>query len=260
MEIQVGVFVSLFFIAIVIGLLSSLLGVGGGIFMVPLLTLARYVPTIQQASGTSIAGVVFTSISSTVAYALRRAINFRIGFILMPTTIFGAWCGARLTEVINGKWLFVSFGVLLLYPVGMMIQGKKPKEIAFSLHGQAKDRKLYLAGALIGFVAGTAAGLFGIGGGTVMVPALAVFLGLDIVAAVATSLFVMVPSAMMGAYQHLIQGNLRLELALPLILGLIIGAQIGPRLSSRIPERRLRQLFGGVLLYAAINMLLKGLA
>jgi uncharacterized protein len=271
MEIQVGVFVSLFFIAIVIGLLSSLLGVGGGIFMVPLLTLARYVPTIQQASGTSIAGVVFTSISSTVAYALRRAINFRIGFILMPTTIFGAWCGARLTEVINGKWLFVSFGVLLLYPVGMMIQGKKPKEIAFSqdkkpkeiafsLHGQAKDRKLYLAGALIGFVAGTAAGLFGIGGGTVMVPALAVFLGLDIVAAVATSLFVMVPSAMMGAYQHWIQGNLRLELALPLILGLIIGAQIGPRLSSRIPERRLRQLFGGVLLYAAINMLLKGLA
>ncbi len=259
MDIQVGVFVPLFFIAIVIGLLSSLLGVGGGIFMVPLLALARYVPTIQQASGTSMAGVVFTSISSTIAYALRHVINFRIGLILMPTAIFGAWCGARLTASISGKWLFIGFGILLLYPVSMMIQGKQPKDIALSLHGKTSGFKLYIAGALIGLVAGMASGLFGIGGGTVMVPALAVFLGLDIVTAVATSLFVMVPSATIGAYQHWIQGNLHPELALPLILGLVIGAQIGPRLSSLIPKKRLRQLFGVVLLYAAVNMILKGI-
>ena len=61
--------------------------------MVPLRMLAGYVPTIQQAAGTSIAGVLFTSISSTIAYALRRAINFRTGLILMPTTILGAWRG-----------------------------------------------------------------------------------------------------------------------------------------------------------------------
>ncbi len=259
MDIQVGVFVPLFFIAIVIGFLSSLLGVGGGIFMVPLLVLARYVPTIQQASGTSMAGVVFTSISSTIAYALRHVINFRIGLILMPTAIFGAWCGARLTDIINGKWLFIGFGVLLIYPVAMMIQGKQPKDIAFSLHGEIESFKLYVAGALIGLGAGIASGLFGIGGGTVMVPALAVLLGLDIVTAAATSLFVMVPSATMGAYQHWMQGNLHPELALPLILGIILGAQIGPRVSSHIPKRRLRQLFGAVLLYAAINMMLKGL-
>ena len=93
MDIQIGVFLPLFSIAIVMGFLASLLGVGGGIFMVPLLMLARYVPTIQQAAGTSIAGVLFTSISSTIAYALRRAINFRTGLILMPTTILGAWRG-----------------------------------------------------------------------------------------------------------------------------------------------------------------------
>jgi hypothetical protein len=259
LDIQVLVFVPLFFIAIVIGLLSSLLGVGGGIFMVPLLALAQYVPTIQQASGTSMAGVVFTSISSTIAYSLRHVINFRIGLILMPTAILGAWSGARLTAVISAKWLFISFGLLLLYPVSMMIRGKQPKDIAISLHGKLDGFKLYLAGALVGLGAGVASGLFGIGGGTVMVPALAVLLGLDIVTAAATSLFVMVPSATMGAYQHWVQGNLRLELALPLILGLIIGAQIGPCLSSRIPKRRLRQLFGVVLLYAAANMILKGI-
>ena len=93
MDIQIGVFLPLFLIAIIMGFLASLLGVGGGIFMVPLLMLAGYVPTIQQAAGTSIAGVLFTSISSTIAYALRRAINFRTGLILMPTTILGAWRG-----------------------------------------------------------------------------------------------------------------------------------------------------------------------
>jgi len=255
-----GTFLTLFFAAIGIGGFSSLLGVGGGIFMVPLLTLAGYVPTIQQAAGTSIAGVVFTSISSTIAYVLRRAIDFRIGLILMPTTIIGAWCGARLTDVINAHWLSIGFGILLLYPVAMMIQGKQPKEIGLSLHGQIQGIKLYGVGGLIGLIAGTASGMFGIGGGTVMVPALAVFLGLDIVTAAATSLFVMVPSAMMGTYQHWVQGNVHPELALPLILGLIIGAQIGPRIGPHIPKRRLRQLFGVVLLYAAINMIVKGLS
>ena len=259
MDIGTGTFLALFFTAIGIGGLSSLLGVGGGVFMVPLLSLAGYVPTIQQAAGTSIAGVVFTSISSTIAYALRRAIDFRIGLILMPTTIIGAWCGARLTDVINAHWLSIGFGVLLLYPVAMMIQGKQPKEIGLSLHGEIKGIRLYVVGGLIGLVAGTASGMFGIGGGTVMVPALAVFLGLDIVTAAATSLFVMVPSAMMGTYQHWVQGNVHPELALPLILGLIIGAQIGPRIGHHIPKRRLRQLFGIVLLYAAINMIVKGL-
>ena len=100
--------------------------------------------------------------------------------------------------------------------------------------------------------------MFGIGGGTVFVPSLAVFLGLDIVTAVATSLFVMIPTTIIGAAKHWMQGNLHVELALPLILGIIIGTQIGPRIGSKIPKKRLRQLFGIVLLYAAVNMIVRG--
>ena len=120
-----------------------------------------------------------------------------------------------------------------------------------------RGTRFYATTVIVGVIAGAASGMFGIGGGTVMVPALAVFLGLDIVTAVATSLFVMIPSAMIGAYQHWVQGDLRPELAIPLILGLIIGAQLGPRLGSRIPKKRLRQLFGIVLVYAIVNMILK---
>jgi len=257
MEFHVGVFFPLFFIAIGIGFLASILGVGGGIFMVPLLLLGGFVPTMHQATGTSIAGVVFTSLSGAIVYWMRRAIDIRIGLLLMPMAILGAWGGAWISAVINARWLEVGFAGLLLYPAGMMLLGKQPKEIALSLHGKVSGPRPYLTAAGIGLIAGTASGMFGIGGGTVMVPALAVFLGLDIVTAVATSLFVMIPSAIIGSYQHWVQGDLRPELALPLILGLIIGAQLGPRLGARIPKRRLRQLFGVVLVYAIVNMILK---
>lgn len=259
MHLGIDTFFILFLTAIAMGIIASLLGVGGGIFMVPLLTLGGFVPTIHQAAGTSIAGVVFTSLSGTIAYWLRRVIDVRIGLLLMPMTIIGAWCGARLSALIDARWLAIGFGAILLYPVGMMLQGKPPKEIPFSLRGDVREARLYLTAGIVGFIAGIASGMFGIGGGTVLVPGLAVFLGLDIVTAVATSLFVMVPAALMGATQHWLQGDLRPELALPLILGLVIGAQIGPRVGTRIPKRRLRQLFGIILLYAAINMFLKGL-
>jgi len=257
-DLQLSTFLALFFAAIGIGGLASLLGVGGGIFMVPLLLLGGFVPITQEAAGTSIAAVVFTSISSSIAYGVKRLINVRIGLLLMPTTILGAWCGACLTTMINPRWLAIAFGLLLIYPVVMMIQGKPPKQIGFLLHREAEGARLVAIAALLGLAAGVASGLFGIGGGTVMVPALAVFLGLDMVTAVATSLFVMAPSAMIATYQHWAQGHLHPELALPLILGIVIGAQIGPLIGTRIPKKRLRQLFGIVLLYAAINMIVKG--
>lgn len=250
-------FVELFAAALGIGFVASLLGVGGGIFMVPLLLLGGFVPTMHQATGTSIAGVVFTSLSGTIVYWLRRAINFRVGLVIMPLAILGAWTGAWLSGFIDARWLEVGFTALLLYPAGMMLLGKQPKEIPLSLGGDVRGTRFYATTVIVGVIAGAASGMFGIGGGTVMVPALAVFLGLDIVTAVATSLFVMIPSAMIGAYQHWVQGDLRPELAIPLILGLIIGAQLGPRLGSRIPKKRLRQLFGIVLVYAIVNMILK---
>ena len=258
-DLHAGVFLALFFAAIGIGGFASFLGLGGGVFMVPLLSLGGFVATMPEAVGTSIAGVIFTSLSSSVAYALKRKINIKLGLLLMPTTMFGAWCGARLTEVIDTRLLSIAFGIFLLYPMSMMLLGKPPKEILFSFHGKMRGVRLYAITAAIGLIAGTASGLFGIGGGTVMVPSLSVFLGLDISITVATSLFVMPPSALVGSYQHWMQGNLHPELALPLILGLVIGAQIGPRLGARLPKVRLRQVFGIVLLYAAVNMIIKGI-
>ncbi|MGC9529321.1 MAG: sulfite exporter TauE/SafE family protein [Candidatus Bipolaricaulaceae bacterium] len=240
-----------------IGTVASMVGVGGGVFMVPLLVLSGLVSTTQAAVGTSIAGVMFTSISSSLAYWRRGAIDVRVGLAIVPGALMGGWFGAWVSQWIASGWLAVAFGVFLLYPALTMILGSGPKEM-FSPSG-GRTRLAALRAPAVGAVAGTVSGLFGLGGGTVMVPAMMLLLGLDIRRAVATSLFVMIPSAALATSQHALQGNSRWELAVPLIIGIVAGAQLGPVLGARVPRRRLRQLFGLVLVYGAVNMVLKGL-
>ena len=258
--------------AVGVGFVASMIGVGGGIFMVPLLAFF-YVPTTQIAVGTSLAAIVFNSLSSTLGYAKRRVVDFRLGAVLLPTALVGAWLGAFLTRYISSGGLAVAFGVLLLYVAGVMLTGKEPKSVAEWLRRRPSpsskaqagaenpgERFSPLAAGIVGIIAGTASGFFGIGGGVVMVPAMNLLLGVDILRSVATSLFVMGPSALVGSLQHYAQGNVRLDYALPLALGIIVGAQLGTYTATRVPRVFLRRLFGAVLLYSAVNMILKGLA
>jgi len=256
--IEVATFVPLFFAAIAIGFFASLLGIGGGVFMTPLLLLGGFVATQPEAAGTSIAAVVFTGLSASIAYYRRRVIDVRIGLIFMAPAIGGVFLGFHIGNIVAAAWLTIAFGVFLLYPAVLMLAGKSAKDLRRGPGERASGIRFYLLAAVLGLVAGTVTKLFGIGGGTVFVPSLVLFLGLDIVTAVATSLFVMIPTAMIGSVLSHVQGTLHPEFALPLILGIVIGAQIGPRIGSRIPKARLRQLFGLVLLYAAANMILKG--
>ena len=259
MPFEIGTFVLLFFAAIAIGFLASLLGLGGGIFMTPLLLLGGFVPTQPEAAGTSILAVVFTGISASIAYFRRRAIDLRIGLLFIPTALGGVFLGTWIVTIADPAWLTIAFGVFLLYPMGMMLLGKTPKDLRPIAKGASSRLRFYALIAVLGLVAGTVTKLFGIGGGTVFVPSLVMLLGLDIVTAVATSLFVMVPTAIVGSITSAVQGTLHLEYAIPLILGIVVGAQIGPRIGARVPKHRIRQVFGVVLLYAAVNMILKGL-
>ena len=166
----------------------------------------------------------------------------------------------NVTEFISSDALAIAFGVLLLYVSGLMLAGKEPKELGLLLRRglDPQGNPKPILGALVGLVAGIAAGFFGIGGGIVMVPAMNIFLGVDIVSAVATSLFVMGPSSLIAAVTHYFQKNLHIDLAIPLALGIIIGAQLGAWSTTKVSKVFLRRLFGVVLLYSAINMIWKG--
>ncbi|MFO8034222.1 MAG: sulfite exporter TauE/SafE family protein [Candidatus Bipolaricaulota bacterium] len=247
--------------ATVIGVFASMIGVGGGIFMVPLLTVV-FVPTTHVAVATSLAAIVFNSVSSTIGYGRQGIVDFRLGFMLMPSALGGGFLGAYLTEFVSSDVLAVAFGVLLIYVAVLMLWGRTPKELAerfkrTSEDGQVSYRALPVMG--VGLLAGTASGFFGIGGGTVMVPAITLLLGTAVVVAAATSLFVMGPTALAGLIQHSLQGNPRFDLAVPLAIGIILGAQIGSHLAPRVSQPFLRRLFGVVMLYAAGNMIWKAL-
>jgi hypothetical protein len=255
------IFLLLFLAAILIGILASMVGVGGGGFMVPLLALTQLVQTTQHAVGSSLIPVVFNALSSTLAYWRQGVIDVRFGLMLVPTALFGGWLGAYLTEYISSSGLAIAFGIFLSLMSLMMLSGREPKELGqlFRSRRHADGRPSLWAGSLIGFVAGLGAGFFGIGGGVIMVPAMNLLLGVDIIKAVATSLFVMGPPALVAAIQHGLQNNLHWELSIPLALGVIIGAQVGPLVTAKLPKKRLRQLFGVVVLYVATNMIWKGL-
>jgi uncharacterized membrane protein YfcA len=238
-----------------VGAIGSMLGIGGGLFMVPLLLLTGLVPTSQVAVGTSIAAVTANGLSSTIAYFRKRATDWRVGLSVIPGAVAGGWLGAWLSGRIAPEGLALAFGIFLLYPATVLILGKQPKDL---FRGRGRTGIGLAAGLGVGLLAGTAGGLFGIGGGVIMVPALTL-LGLDIVPAVATSLFVMIPSSAAATTQHALAGRTQWDLALALIAGVAVGAQLGPLLSARLPARWLRRLFALVLVYTSVNMILRGL-
>ena len=249
-------------VAIPIGWIASMIGVGGGIFMVPLLMLF-YLDKTQVAVGTSLTAIVFNSISSTIGYSRQNIIDFKFGLKLMPSAIVGVLIGSYLTEHISSDGLAVAFGIILIYVAILMLWGKAPKDLAEKLQRRTVDGdanpSLILIG-VVGLIAGVASGFFGIGGGIVMVPAMTFLLGADILVAVSISLFVMGPIALIGALEHgLLLDNVRLEYAIPLAVGIMIGAQLGSYTAGRVPKVWLRRGFGVVLLYSAYRMIALGI-
>ncbi len=238
-----------------IGVLGSLLGIGGGIFVVPLLLLTGLVGTSQEAAGTSIVAVLATGFSASVAYLRRKKTPWRVSLGLVPGALGGSYLGAYLAGKVASGALALAFGSFLLYPAAVLALGKEPKEL---VRARADRHFPAWAVALVGLGAGTAGSLFGIGGGVLMVPAL-IWLGLPMIEAVAGSLLVMVPTAALSTALHALAGRTHWDLALPLVGGVLVGGQLGPRLAVRLPQKVLRRLFALILVYSATNMIRRGL-
>ncbi len=238
-----------------IGVLGSLLGIGGGIFVVPLLLLTGLVGTSQEAAGTSVVAVLTTGASASLGYLRRRLTPWSVSLGLMPGALGGSYLGAHLAGKVASGALTLAFGVFLLYPATVLLLGKEPKELV-----RRRDARAFPGWVLVvvGFAAGLAGSLFGIGGGTIIVPIL-ILLGLPMIEAVAGSLLVMVPTAALSTALHALAGRTHWDLALPLVAGVWVGGQLGPMLAVRLPQRVLRRLFAVVLLYSAANMIRRGL-
>ncbi len=259
------------------GFLGSLLGLGGGIVVVPTLTLLLHVD-VRLAIGASVISVIATSSGAAAAYVRERMTNLRVAMFLEMGTTSGALTGAYLAGVVNPRWLFVVFGFVLAYSALVMLRERRtggPRRSLVAdrllLHGTYVDEAqgareiLYkvgrpAAGLGLMYVAGTASGLLGIGSGALKVPALDLAMGLPIKVSTATSNFMIGVTAAASAGVYFARGQIDPFVAAPVAVGVLAGATLGSRLLGRLHGRVVRVAFVIVLLFVAAQMLWKGLA
>lgn len=249
-----------------IGIAAALTGVGGGIFIVPLLSLLYGFP-MTEAIGTSLATIIITSIASTVNYVKQNRVYIKIGLILALATAPGAYAGSELTKVeLIKTWLGPIFGIFLIIVAAQMIakavssksERCNQKDPVFERTLLRNWRKL-LVGLALSFFGGVASGLLGVGGGTILVPIMCYALDFPIHFSIPTSMFIMIFTSITGVTSHVQQGNVNLYYALYLGVGSIFGAQVGAYASKKLSGRNLRLVFGVMLIVASINMMLKSL-
>lgn len=260
------------------GLLGALLGLGGGIIIVPVLTLGFGVD-IRFAIGASIVAVIATSSGAAAAYVKDRMSNLRVAMFLELGTTTGAIAGASLAGHLATRWLFLLFGAVLAYSALAMLKKAHtptsvtapPDRLASFLrldgayHDEAAGQQVTYQvgraplGLLLMIVAGAVSGLLGIGSGSLKVPAMDLAMGMPIKASAATSNFMIGVTAAASAGVYFARGDIVPLVAAPVTAGVLLGATLGTRVMARIGSAALRWLFVVVLLAIAGQMLVKGI-
>ena len=259
------------------GFFGSLLGLGGGTLIVPLLTLVFNLPLLT-AVGVSLVCVIVTSGASAGVFLERHVANLRLGMTLELFTAIGALLGGFAAFLLPEKALEILFAVLLTYTsITMFRRGRAaggPEEETVVDEDAAEERpgdqffdatlsgadyrvKRIPAGAAGSVGAGVVSALLGIGGGIVKVPVMHLVMGVPLRVATATSNLMMGITASAGAIIYLSRGLIDPFVASPTALGVFVGASIGSRIAHRIDVRILRGLFVAILLYTAFQMLLR---
>ena len=267
----------IFFAAIGAGLLGALVGLGGGILIVPLLSIG-FGLDIRVAIGASIVSVIATSSGAAAAYVRDHLTNIRVGMLLELATSFGAVTGAFVAVFLNARLLFILFGVILLFSVIPTIK-KIGEDIPQHVVNDRLAERLNLASTYpdraqnrmvsyqvthvpLGFglmyVAGVVSGLLGIGSGALKVLAMDTAMHLPIKVSSATSNFMIGVTAAASAGIYFWRGDVLPVVAAPVALGILIGATLGAKLLVRFRNTTVRIVFLPVLAIVALEMLLRG--
>jgi len=236
------------------GTLGSMLGVGGGIIMVPALTFLNLSPT--QAASTSLVAVMSTSLSSTLEYSQQKRINYRLALWMGACAVPGGIVGAILSYSLHEDSFELYFGILLML-TGIYISYKS--SILKDQNARRRRLPLQIGVFVASFGAGIVSSLFGVGGGIIFVPAMLLVLGLTMHTAAPTSQLTLLMTAIAGVFTHSALGHPDYIQAVALSAGAFVGAQIGSRLSRFTDEVVLQRLLGVVLMVVAVFLILDGL-
>jgi uncharacterized membrane protein YfcA len=271
MELVSAIGIILF--ALLAGLLGALLGLGGGIIIIPALTLVFGYP-MQEAIGASLVAVIASSVGSASHYIEQGLSNIRLGLILGIATSLGSLLGALVAVYTDQYILAAAFGALLLYTAIYMVRKRDAEDIcpvdqggsldlSCSYTDRADDRQVEYGvrnlekGMVASLGGGSLAGLLGVGGGIINVPIMKAWMGVPFRAACATSNFMIGLTALAGAIVYYEFGLINAVLAAIVAIGTFTGAMVGSRLSSQVQGSMLKLVFAVVLVAVAALMFLK---
>ena len=261
----------------VAGAFGALLGLGGGILIVPFLTLAFGIP-FREAVAVSLLAVITTSSAGAAVYLERRVANLRLGMTLELATAVGGLVGGLIAFALSEQLLAAAFAVLLAYTAVSMLRAGRRERPAVTPPGVDPElraappsdvapppddqdyvvRRLRLGFSLSAF-AGIVAALMGVGGGLVKVPVMHLVMGVPLRVATATSNLMIGVTASASAVFYLLKGAVDPYVAAPVVAGVFLGATAASRVANRIPVSVLRILFVMVLAYVAVEMAARAL-
>jgi uncharacterized protein len=275
-------FGELFCFSVFAGIAGALLGIGGGIIVLPFLTLVAGID-LRYAAGASIVSVVATSSGASAAYLRDKFVNLRLGLLLNVSTVAGAVTGTFLAGVFSVRLLGGILGLVLLYSAILMLTTRDPAPLdkpavteeesadpsfdPWRLHNSYFDPELKRevhyrvekakpAFAVL-YVIGMISGMLGIGSGAFKVLVMDKLMRLPIKVSTTTSNFMVGLNAAASAGMFFSRGDIHPAIAAPVALGILVGAPIGTRLLRVIPNLLLRRIFFFVLLVGGWQMLWK---
>jgi hypothetical protein len=277
-------------VAVVTGVLSATVGVGGGFIMVSYMV-AVIAYSSQQAVGTSAFVIIFSGVSASIAYFRQKRIDYIIGGIATLLSVPGAIIGGYATKFIPSQQLAILFSIALFFVgIRMIIFPRErtkdtgPRDLKEGLVGEGEQKQgsraadkasqrwkrelidaaghrfTYESNILpalpLFFFAGILSGLFGIGGGIVIVPTLEILADFPMHLAVATSMFTIIFTSTSSALTHYFLGHIVFDYVIFLIIGIIVGAQVGARAARRMRGSAIERLFGVTMLMIGVYLII----
>ena len=254
-----------YFISIGIGIIAAIVGLGGGFLFVPTLSLIFGMDS-KTAIGTSLAIIIFSSISASICYRKQGKILFGVALVLIVPCMIGSVIGSFLTTFVDDLILVIIFCIMLsLISLELLIPSFRfLKEVQFGpsfvLETTVKNQgiqpinRIWYSHLIVwGFIGGAVSGVTGTSGGVVFVPALATA-GIPMYYAVATSLFTIIVVSISGASTHAVLGQIAWQYVIVFGAGAATGAFIGAHIAPRIEEAHIAKALGVLLLFIATLM------
>ncbi|MDC3412347.1 sulfite exporter TauE/SafE family protein [Aquibacillus sp. 3ASR75-11] len=270
----------IYILSLLIGFLSafigSIVGFGGGILLVPiLLLLSEISPVFSWATPQSIVGLslvvmVFTALSSTLSYIKKKRVDYKSGFIFLSGALPGGIVGSWLNQYIQSNVFSLYFGVIVLL-ISFLFFLKKQEKLANPTVLSGMQRNVMIDGkehfysysvtgaVILTFAVGVLSGLFGIGGGSLMVPAMILMFGFPPHIATATSMFMIFFLSTISSITHITLGNVLWEYVVFFIPGAWIGGTIGAKVNQRLKGNTVEWFLRILLIVIGIRLIWQGL-